>query len=147
MAQWKKIFASLEIDAALIHNHYCLNDMQLLELLPDAREKKIGIVNGSPFASGLLTDRGPANWHPAGPEARLLFRQAEEFCRAQGTSIGKLALQFSSQHPDIPTTLFSTASADAVHRNVANYEQPCDMSLVAEVQKILLPVFNREWSY
>jgi L-galactose dehydrogenase len=147
MALWKRIFATLDIDAALIHNHYCLNDLQLLDLLPAARKNQIGIVNASPFASGLLTDRGPADWHPAGPQERSLFRQAAEFCRAQGTAIGKLALQFSSQNPEIPTTLFSTASADAVRRNVADYEQPCDMRLVAEVQKILLPVLNREWSY
>ncbi|HEV2462313.1 MAG TPA: aldo/keto reductase [Acidobacteriaceae bacterium] len=144
---WKRIFTSLEIDAALVHNHYCLNDTQLVDLFPVAREKKIGIINGSPFASGLLTDRGPADWHPANPEARALFRQAADFCRSQGTSISRLALQFSSQNQEIPTTLFSTADAKTVLRNVTDHEQPCDMNLVAEVQKILLPVLNREWSY
>lgn len=144
---WKRIFTSLEIDAALVHNHYCLNDTQLVDLFPVAREKKIGIINGSPFASGLLTDRGPADWHPANPEARALFRQAADFCRSQGTSISRLALQFSSQNREIPTTLFSTADAKTVLRNVTDHEQPCDMNLVAEVQKILLPVLNREWSY
>jgi L-galactose dehydrogenase len=147
MDLWKRIFASLEIDAALIHNHFCLNDTQLLDLLPAAREKRIGIINGSPFGSGLLTDRGPADWHPAGPDARALFRKAAEFCRAQGSSISRLALQFSSQNPEIPTTLFSTANPGTVRRNVADYQQPCDMSLVAEVQKILQPVMNQEWSY
>lgn len=70
---WERIFANLDIDAALVHNHYCLNDTQLLDLLPVARQKRIGIINGSPFASGLLTDRGPADWHPANPAARALF--------------------------------------------------------------------------
>lgn len=147
MDLWKRIFASVDIDAALVHNHYCLNDTQLLDLLPMAREKRIGIINGSPFASGLLTDRGPAAWHPASPADRALFRKAAEFCHAQGTSIGRLALQFSSQNAEIPTTLFSTANADTVRRNVADYEQPCDMSLVAEVRRILQPVLNQEWSY
>jgi aryl-alcohol dehydrogenase-like predicted oxidoreductase len=147
MDLWKRIFASLDIDAALVHNHYCLNDTQLLDLLPMAREKRIGIINGSPFASGLLTDRGPAAWHPASPPDRTLFRKAAKFCHAQGTSIGRLALQFSSQNAEIPTTLFSTANPDTVRRNVADYEQPCDMSLVAEVRRILQPVLNQEWSY
>lgn len=147
MDLWRRIFTSLEIDAALMHNHYCLNDTQLLDLLPMARDKNIGVINGSPFGSGLLTDRGPADWHPAGPEARALFRKAGEFCRMQGSSMSRLALQFSSQNPDIPTTLFSTADPDSVTRNVADYEQPCDMNLVAEVQKILQPVMNQEWSY
>jgi aryl-alcohol dehydrogenase-like predicted oxidoreductase len=147
MDLWKRIFASLDIDAALVHNHYCLNDTQLLDLLPSAREKRIGIVNGSPFASGLLTDRGPADWHPANREDRALFLNAAEFCRSQGVSISRLALQFSSQNPDIPTTLFSTANPESVRRNVADYEQPYDKALLDQIQKILQPILNKEWSY
>jgi L-galactose dehydrogenase len=147
MDLWKRIFSTLDIDAALVHNHYCLNDTQLLDLLPMARQKRIGIINGSPFASGMLTERGPADWHPASPRVRELFRRAAEFCSAQGTSISRLALQFSSQNPEIPTTLFSTARPEAVRRNVADHEHLCDMSLVHEVTRILAPVLNQEWSY
>jgi aryl-alcohol dehydrogenase-like predicted oxidoreductase len=147
MDLWKRIFASLDIDAALVHNHYCLNDTQLLDLLPMARQKGIGIVNGSPFASGLLTDRGAPAWHPASAEDQCRFRAAAEFCRRNGTSISRLALQFSSQHPEIPTTLFSSASSESVRRNVEWHEEPCDMGLVAEVRKILEPVLDKEWSY
>lgn len=144
---WKRIFASLPIDAALVHNHYCLNDTQLLDIMPEAKQKGIGVINGSPFASGLLTDRGPADWHPAGPEARALFREAAIYCQTQGSSISKLALQFSSQNPEIPTTLFSTANPKTVQRNVADYETPCDMKLAEGVRAILQPVLNKEWSY
>ncbi|HEX3663152.1 MAG TPA: aldo/keto reductase [Acidobacteriaceae bacterium] len=147
MDLWKRIFDGFDIDAALVHNHYCLNDTQLLDLLPIARQKRIGIINGSPFASGLLTERGPADWHPADAEARALFREAADFCKSQGTSISRLALQFASQNPELPTTLFSTARPDAVRRNVADYEQPYDHSLVKEVTRILLPMLNQEWSY
>lgn len=147
MDLWTRIFASFDIDAALVHNHYCLNDTQLLGLLPTARQKNIGVINASPFASGLLTDRGPADWHPASPEHRALFRKAAEFCRTHGTSISRLALQFSAQNPEIPTTLFSTADPETVRRNVADYEQPCDMNMVEEVRRILRSVLNKEWSY
>ncbi len=147
MDLWKRIFATMDIDAALVHNHYCLNDTQLLDLLPLARQKRIGIVNGSPFASSLLTDRGPAAWHPASAEDRAVFHAAAEFCRAQGTSIGKLAIQFSSQNPEIPTTLFSSSNPETVRRNVEWHEQPCDLTLVAEVRKVLAPVIDKQWSY
>ena len=60
MDLWHRVFRDADIDAALVHNHYCLYDTRLLELLPIAREKQIGIINASPFAMGLLTDRGPA---------------------------------------------------------------------------------------
>ena len=147
MDLWKRIFATLEIDAALVHNHYCLNDTQLLDLLPMAHQKGIGVVNGSPFASGLLTDRGAPAWHPASAEDQSRFRAAAEFCRNNGSSISRLALQFSSQNPGIPTTLFSSASPESVRRNIEWHEQPCDMGLVAGVRKILEPVLNKEWSY
>ncbi len=147
MDLWKRIFSTIDVDAGLVHNHYCLNDTQLLDLLPLVREKGIGMINGSPFASGLLTDRGPAEWHPASPADRALFRHAAEFCRAQGVPIGRLAMQFASQNPDLPTTLFSSANSDSVRKNVEAWQKPCDMTMVAEVRKILAPVLNKEWSY
>ncbi len=147
MDLWKRIFASFDVDAALVHNHYCLNDTQLLDLLPTAKEKGIGIVNGSPFASGLLTDQGPATWHPANAETRGRFHAAAEFCRSKGSSISRLALQFSSQNPDIPTTLFSTSKAVTVRKNVETFEEPYDASLLAEVRKILEPDLDKEWNY
>ena len=144
---WLRIFSDYDVDAALIHNHYCLNDTRLLELLPLAREKQIGVINASPFGSGLLTDCGPAAWHPASPVERQVALEAAEFCRRQGVPIGKLALQFASQNPDIPTTLFSTSRAEAVHRNVEWHEEPYDPQLLAAVQAILAPLMDKQWDY
>jgi aryl-alcohol dehydrogenase-like predicted oxidoreductase len=147
MDLWHRIFRDYEIDAALVHNHYCLNDLRLLELLPIAQEKGIGIINGSPFASSLLTDRGPADWHPASEDERAVFKKAATFCQTRRTNISKLALQFSSQHPQIPTTLFSSSNPESVKRNVLWHEEPFDSALVAEVAEILSPVFNHQWNY
>lgn len=147
MDLWHRIFGEYDVQAALVHNHYCLNDTRLLELLPVAAARGIGIINGSPFASGLLTDRGPADWHPAGEADRALFHRAALHCLSRGTSISQLALQFSSQHPQIPTTLFSSASAESVRRNVAWHSQPADPEIVAEVMEILCPVRDKDWTY
>ena len=144
---WQRIFEGYEIDAALVHNHYCLNDTRLLQLLPLAKQKGIGIINASPFGSGLLTDRGPADWHPANKEEREVFKNAALFCQRQGTSIAKLALQFSSQHPEIPTTMFSSSNPQTVLRNVQWYEESMDNELVKKVQEILKPVITRQWNY
>lgn len=145
MDLWHRILTTLPVDAGLVHNHYSLHDTRLLELMPIAREKGIGLINASPFGSGLLTDRGPADWHPANAEQRSIFKQAAEFCAAQGTNISKLALQFSSQHPDIPTTMFSSANADSVKRNVAWAAEPYDPALVAQVREILKPITHVDW--
>lgn len=147
MDLWHRIFQDCDVDAGLVHNHYCLNDMRLLELLPLAAAKNIGVINASPFASSLLTDRGPADWHPASAEDRAVFRRAADFCRANGTSISKLALQFSSQNPDIPTTMFSSANPESVRRNIRWHEEPADPDLLARVRELLAPVFNKQWEY
>ncbi|MDD2763551.1 MAG: aldo/keto reductase [Opitutaceae bacterium] len=145
MDLWHRIFQTLPIDAALIHNHYCLHDTRLLELLPLARARGIGLINASPFGMGLLTDRGPADWHPATPAQRAVFQRAAAYCTSRGTTIARLAMQFSSQHPEIPTTLFSSSNPDSVRRNVAWAAEPCDPALVQAVQALLAPLANRDW--
>ncbi|HUG53272.1 MAG TPA: aldo/keto reductase [Vicinamibacteria bacterium] len=144
---WRRVLAECDIQAALVHNHYCLNDTRLLELLPLVAAKGIGLINGSPFASGLLTDRGPADWHPASAEDRAVFRRAAEHCRRRGASISQLALRFACQHPEIPTTLFSSASPESVRRNVMWHGEPADPVLLSEVRAILRPVCDKEWGY
>ena len=51
MDLWHRIFNDYDVDAALVHNHYCLHDTRLLELLPVAKTKGIGIINGSRSAN------------------------------------------------------------------------------------------------
>jgi len=145
IALWKRVINEIEIDACLIHNHYCLNDTQLLELLPTIKDKEIGLISASPFACGLLTQRGAADWHPAGPEERAVFARAATHCAEKGADISRLALQFSCQNPDIPTTMFSSANPESVRRNVECSLEPFDPELLKEVQDILAPVANREW--
>jgi L-galactose dehydrogenase len=142
---WQRILSELPVDAVLIHNHYCLNDDRLLGLLPLARKSDVGIVNASPYASGLLTDRGPASWHPATPEDRAVFRVAADYCRDEETSISKIAFQFASKNPDIPTTMFSTANRESLKRSLQWFEEPLDHATVTKLQEILLPVRNKDW--
>jgi len=147
MDLWHRIFGDLPIDAALVHNHYSLNDTRALELIPLAQQKGIGIINGSPFASGQLSGRDAPRWHPASSEDRLIFRRATAYCEQHGVPISQLALQFSSQNPSFPTTLFSSGRSDSVRRNVNWHSEPFDPALLAEVQRILCPIRDKQWDY
>jgi L-galactose dehydrogenase len=142
---WERVLRDYPIDVALIHNHYVLNDTRLLQLLPLAREKGVGVISASPFASGLLTERGPANWHPASDADRTVAAKAAAFCRGHGTSIEQLAFQFACSHPDIPTVMFSSANPQSVERNVRWLEEPFDAELATTVQAILAPLVDRDW--
>jgi len=145
MDLWHRILHNLPVDVGLVHNHYSLHDTRLLELLPVAKEKGIGLINGSPFGSGLLTTRGPAAWHPSNKEQRAVFLKAADFCANNGSSISKLALQFSCQHPEISTTMFSSSNPASVKQNVEWALEPYDPDLVESVQEILQPVTDIDW--
>lgn len=147
MDLWHRIFNTLPADAALVHNHYTLNDTRALELLPMAAEKGIGIINASPFASGLFSGREAPAWHPASELDRQLFRKAAALCQRHGTPIYQLAFQFSSQNPAFATTLFSSTRPAAVLNNLAWQDEAYDPALLAEVQQLLAPVMNKQWNY
>jgi aryl-alcohol dehydrogenase-like predicted oxidoreductase len=144
---WERVIEEDIIDVGLSHNLYSLNDTRLNDLLPLAKSKGIGMISASPFSSGLLTSRGAPDWHPATVEQRAVFALAAEHCRKQGTEIEKLAIQFSSQNPNITTTMFSSANPDSVRRSIAWSFEPIDENLLGEIQKILAPVLNQNWNY
>ena len=66
-----RIVGAFEIDAVLLHNHYCSNDTSLLDLLPMAEANAEGVINGAPFSASLLTDQGLADWYPDIPTTSL----------------------------------------------------------------------------
>jgi aryl-alcohol dehydrogenase-like predicted oxidoreductase len=144
---WQRVIAETPVDAILTHNHYCLNDTRGVELVEPCRAKNIGMINASPFASGLLTGGKIADWHPATAAERALFAEAAAFCGKQGSSIAKLAFQFACQQSPFHTTMFSTASSTSLQRNLDWYGEPYDAALLAEVRKILAPVMDQQWDY
>ncbi|HSM78490.1 MAG TPA: aldo/keto reductase [Bryobacteraceae bacterium] len=135
-----------EVDSILSYCHYCLNDVSLTGLLPLLEEKGVGIISAAPLAMGLLTGKPLPEWHPAPPELRAACAQAAELCRARGSSLPRVALQFSLAQERIHTTVAGSASADEIRRNVEWMEQLADQALLAEVQAILAPVLNRTWA-
>jgi hypothetical protein len=51
---WVRIFSSLDVDAGLVHNHYCLNDTPMTELLSIAESKQIGLIHGSSIRQWII---------------------------------------------------------------------------------------------
>ncbi len=144
---WKRVVAEAPVDAILTHNHYCLNDTRGRELVEPCRAKNIGMINASPFASGLLTGGPIADWHPASAEDRKLFAEAAAFCKAEGTSLAKIAFQFSCQNSPFQTTMFSTSRTSSLERNLAWFAEPLDSNLTDAVLAILKPVADKQWNY
>jgi aryl-alcohol dehydrogenase-like predicted oxidoreductase len=143
---FKEILSRAEIDSILSYNHYSLNDTTLLQIVPWLHEKNVGIINASPVSQGLLTNHPLPAWHPAPREVRAACAQAAEYCRAKGTDIAKLAIQFSVSNPDIHTTLVGTADPANIEKNVRWMGEPIDKELMSAIEKILSPIKDRVWT-
>lgn len=144
-----KIFPSIldrvdrgAVDTILSFCHYELNDNSLAGLIPYLKEKGVGIINASPTGMGLLTGRGVPEWHPASRTLIAGCRKAVEFCKAKGVDIVKLAIQYSCSHPDLPTTLVSTANPKNILSNISYVEEPMNEQLLTEVLAALEPIHN-----
>jgi L-galactose dehydrogenase len=130
------------VDTILSFCHYELNDNSLADLLSYFKEKGVGIINASPTGMGLLTPRGVPAWHPASKAIVEGCRKAVDYCEAKGADIVKLAIQYSCSHPDIATTLVSTARPKNILDNIACVEEPMDRRLLAEVLEVLKSIQN-----
>lgn len=142
---FETLLPQIEVDTILSYCHYSLNDTSLLNLLPLLNQRGVGLVNASPLSMGLLSTRETADWHPASSKLKLACRKAAEYCAAQGADIAQLAIQYSTAHENIPTTLVSTASPVNMIKNAAWTDEPLDHALLKEVLEILKPVHNESW--
>ena len=142
---FKVVSEQVPLDTILSYCHYTLNNTGLLTIEEEMRNKGIGIINASPLSMGLLTKKGPPDWHPASDEIKRVCRQAVQFCEEQGVAIEKLAVQFAVANDRIPTTLVGTANPKHIARNVAWIEEPIDMELVNQVREILKPIDQKIW--
>ncbi len=141
----RRLIDSHDIDTVMNHNSFSLNDTRLLELLPLIKEKNTGLINAAPLSSGLLSARGVASWHPASDADKAIIDKAVDYCKEQGTSIEKLAVQFAVSCDDIPTTLISTANPERIKMNAEYVDESLDHELVGHVRGILKPILNKDW--
>ncbi len=145
MNVFKRILAATEIDVVLTYNHYTLQNDMALELVPLCKQQGVGLINAAPFSARLLTDAPLPEWHKATPEVREVAARAAAHCRAKGSDIAKLALQYSVANDEFASCVTGSANPGRVSQWIEWLNEPLDLQLVAEVQDILKPIHN--WVY
>jgi len=133
------------VESILSFCHYTLNDDSLVDYLDFFESNRVGVINASPYAMGLLTERGTPAWHPAPEALKRLAMKACAYCRTKGVSLEQLAVTFSVNNPRIATTLFSTTNPDNVLKTIQYANTPLDDELLQNVQKIFEPAFRDTW--
>jgi aryl-alcohol dehydrogenase-like predicted oxidoreductase len=132
-----------DVDCALNYNQYTLQNTRFAdETIPYLKAKGIGVMNAGPFSARLLTDAPLPAWLKEPEEVKAAARKAADLCRARGSSIAKLALQFSIANPDIATTVAGSANPANIRAWAEWADEPIDEELLRDVQAIFAPVKN-----
>jgi len=114
-----------EIDCILLAGRYTLLEQPALDsLLPLCAARRVSIICGGPFNSGILAAGSRAgsasHYNYAAPPAEVLerVRRLEELCAEFAVPLQAAALQFPLAHPVVATVVAGCASA-AEARNCA----------------------------
>jgi L-galactose dehydrogenase len=142
----RRIAEGAPVDSILTYCHYNLMNTDMDEVLTAfARERGIGLINAAALHMGILTENGPAAWHPAPQAVRDAGKKAAEFCRSHGADIADVAMRFSLDHPYVSSTLVGMANTRQVEASLELLRTSSDPELLRQVEAILAPVFNYVW--
>ena len=136
------------LDVVLSYCRYNLMDRSLLErLAPAARRRGTAVINGSILHMGLLSERGPQDWHPATGRARDAAARVREHCRGAGASVSALAVQFALANDDVSVTLLGSSRIATLDSALAAAEAPIDEGLLSSVEAVIGPEdLNIAWA-
>ena len=132
-------------DCFLLAGRYSLIDHTgLKELLPLSIEKKISIIIGGPYNSGILaTGAKPGakfNYADAPPEILEKVRKVEEFCERHQVPLKAAALQFPLAHPAVAAVIPGARSVTELEENFRLISHPIPGDFWADLRsKGLLP--------
>jgi aryl-alcohol dehydrogenase-like predicted oxidoreductase len=145
MRNFQKVIPTGLLDCVITYNHYTLQNDMALQWQGLAQQHGVGVINAAPFSARLLTDLPLPVWHKAPESVRAVAAKASAWCKARGTSIEKLALQFSVSHPGFASCLVGSAIPAEVSQWIAWIQEPIDQELVDGVRAELAPI--RNWYY
>jgi aryl-alcohol dehydrogenase-like predicted oxidoreductase len=132
-----------DVDCVLNYNQYTLQNTRFAdETIPYLKAGGIGVMNAGPFSARLLTDAPLPHWLKEPEAVKAAAREAADLCRAHGSSIAKVALQFSLANRDIATTVAGSANPANVREWARWAAEPLDEELVRDVQAVFAPVKN-----
>jgi L-galactose dehydrogenase len=139
------------VDVVLSYCHGCLADHALAPRAAAWMAAGLGVINASPLSMGLLTARGPPDWHPAPDALKAACREAAAAAAAAGHDISALALRDALVMPGVASHLVGCGSVDVVEANVAAAQAALrpptegEAAALAEVRRVLAPVEGTTW--
>ncbi|MDG6982821.1 MAG: aldo/keto reductase [Nitrososphaerota archaeon] len=123
-----KLARAERFDCFLVAGRYTLLEQGALdEFFPYCKDKKIGVVLGGVFNSGILASGASPgsryNYSSAPREILAKTGKVKEVCDRFGVSLRSAALQFVLANPDVTSIVVGCRSSSEVEENAAALQQ------------------------
>ena len=131
---------NFDLDFFLVAMPYTLlNQEPLEEIFPECERRSIGIILGSPYASGILAkgSRKESKYGYADVSEEMLnkVQSIEEICKDHGIPLKAAALQFPLAHPLISTVIPGALRATHVLENIEMLKLPIPSEFWTELKQ------------
>lgn len=129
-----------ELDFFLVAMPYTLlNQEPLEEIFPECEKRGIGIIIGSPYASGILAtgscEESKYGYTNASEQMRNKVQSIEKICEAHRIPIKAAALQFPLAHPLVSSVIPGSLSAAQVLDNIEMLKCPIPSEFWIELKQ------------
>lgn len=109
-----------DLDVVLLAGRYTLLEQTALDsFLPLCTQRRVSVICGGPYNSGILAGDTRYNYTVAPPDVVARVAALNKVCAAHDVPLAAAALQFASGHPVVACVLAGMASAAEVAENVA----------------------------
>ena len=118
-----------ELDFFMVAMPYTLlNQEPLKEIFPECEKRGIGIIIGSPYASGILatgsSEESKYGYTKVSGEIRNKVQSIEKICEAHQIPIKAAALQFPLAHPLVSSVIPGALSSAQLLDNIEMLKRP-----------------------
>jgi D-threo-aldose 1-dehydrogenase len=129
-----------DFDYFLLAGRYTLLDHASAKiLLPLCIERKVRVVVGGPFNSGILASGAVSgayyNYAPAPPEILARVQRIEDLCACFNISLRAAALQFPLGHPAVISVIPGARSTAELDENIAALHEPIPSEFWTALQR------------
>ncbi|GMA94730.1 hypothetical protein GCM10025881_15540 [Pseudolysinimonas kribbensis] len=127
----------------LVHNRWTLVDRSGGDLIDDALERGVGVVNAAVFGGGILADdSGRATgygYRPAPPATLKAITAMRDACTRWSTDLRTAALRFSTRDPRFASTIVGISKPERVEPTIAAASADLPDGLWEELESLLPP--------
>jgi D-threo-aldose 1-dehydrogenase len=133
----------MQPDAFLLAGRYTLLDHELAlqRLMPACEAKKVDIVVGGPYSSGVLAGGANFEYAPASPEILARVQKIRKICEQFAVSIKAAALHFCLAHPACGAIIPGASRPERIaeDKSAMNEKVPDDFWRALREEKLVSP--------